>query len=75
MGEPFASLKAVQNALKDRGSPEVEAAVGKYFSAASRLVSSEIYGITDTYTTARCRLEQSEAEHAIILLFPGRNNG
>ena len=70
VAEPFTSLKSVQTAIKDRDSAEVNAMVGKYFSAASRLISAEIYGIADAKTVSRCRLEQAEAENAIINLFP-----
>jgi len=73
VSEPFTSLKSVHNALKDRGSAEVENAVKNYFAAAARLITAEIYGIDDTASTARCHLDQAEAENAIISLFPTDN--
>ena len=70
LDEPFTALNAVQTALSQRDSAEVEAAVTKYFGAAARRISAQIYGIADARTLARCALEQAEAEHAIAALFP-----
>ena len=69
---PFSALSSVQAALGDRDSAEVEAAVAKYLGAAARRLSAQIYGIADARTLARCALEQAEAEHAIVSLFPAR---
>ena len=66
---PFSALTAVQRALRQRNSAEVEAAVAKYFGAAARRISAQIHGLADARTIARCALEQAEAEHAIAVLF------
>ena len=70
MSEPITHLRPLLTALKDRNSAEVSAAAGKYLAATGRMISAEIYGIADAKTMARCRLEQAEAENAIITLFP-----
>jgi transcriptional regulator with XRE-family HTH domain len=70
LGGVFSELNALRHALHDRASAEVEAAVAKYIAATARLLSAEIYGIADTRTVARSALEQAEAEHAIVSLFP-----
>ena len=61
---------SLQNALCERNSAEVDAAVGKYISAVSRRLCSEIYGIAEPRELSRLSLEMAEAEHAIVGLFP-----
>ena len=69
----LAPVAALGEALRSRGSAEVEAAAGKYMDAAVRRLCAEIYGVADARELARLTLDMAEAEHAIVGLFPLRH--